>query len=140
VSKTLEYTTVVTPPPKIRTSISFTTPPPASAIAGQSIAVDGKLVDEWGNGLAGKYVSLYIDGYSYSMKSTASTGYWSFSFYLSEGTHTIYAQFKGDAQYEGCSDNPTSSPMGLGPPVLIGVAALAIAGIAIGLRRLKGKR
>jgi len=135
-AKTTTYTTVVG---KIGTSMQVVYAPPSSVNPGEIIPFGGKLVDQWGAGLGGKTINLVVDGVTVMPTSTNIDGTWSFYSFMiwTPGSHTIYAEFPGDAVYAGCPNDPAITGLGPPPPVLIGVgvAALAIAGIAIRLRR-----
>lgn len=89
-------------------------------------------------GIGGKNINLVIDGVVASSTTTDSYGYWSFvDFYLLPGTHTLYAEFPGDATYEGCSPEPRLSNPSLAPLALLGVT---IGGLLLLKRRRRDKR
>ncbi|MBA7658123.1 hypothetical protein ES703_66071 [subsurface metagenome] len=101
-SRTDTYTVVVG---KIPTSLVATTPPPSSAVPGESISFIVQLKDTFGDPLAGKTVTMYVNGESASVAS-GSDGMARFGVtFLAPGTFTIYAEFAGDVTYEGCDAN-----------------------------------
>lgn len=104
-SQTDTYTVVVGKTP---TTLVATTPPPPSAVPGESISFIAQL-KALGTPLAGKTVTMYVDGDTVGVV-TASDGTANFGItFIGPGTFTIYAEFAGDADYEGCDadvENP----------------------------------
>lgn len=85
------------------TSIRVDYPPPPTADVGDRLPFDGGLQDQFNAGVPGRTVWLVIDGVPSVQQVTGSAGQFTFRFVLSEGVHTTYVLFEGDATYEGCS-------------------------------------
>lgn len=96
----------VTPAPsgKTGTRMVVTVPPPRSVAQGQSFTFSGYLEDANGKRLANKRVRLMMDGSEFGAMNTRSDGTWDFGITIGgpAGTHTLYAEFQGDSEYEGC--------------------------------------
>lgn len=98
-SRTPDYAVVVG---KIPTSLVATTPPPPSAVPGEHIDFHVQLKDTFGDPLAGKTITMHVNGESVSI-ATGSDGMARFGVtFLAPGTFTMYAEFAGDVTYEGC--------------------------------------
>ena len=93
----------VTPAPsgKTGTRMVVTVPPPRSVAQGQSFTFSGYLEDANGKRLPGKPVFLVVDGSDVASTSTDAAGGWSFTVSPSRSS-SVYAEFRGDAEYEGC--------------------------------------
>jgi hypothetical protein len=138
-SNTPTYTVVFQ---KTATTMNVTTPPPATVAPGGTILFAGNL--KAGTiGLTGEPINLMVDGAKVGSTTTGTGGAWTFSFTLVTGSHTVYAEYPGSATYAGCDIGEELDPTfaaNFGTPstpvlICVGVAALAIAGIAIRLRR-----
>lgn len=86
---------------------------PLSGTAPLRFTLHFTLNEVGGPGLNDKDCHLYIDGeFGYTVKSHGIFGWYGeigwvngcvdFDVMLDSGTHTIYAEFPGDAEYEGC--------------------------------------
>jgi len=83
------------------TQMVVTTPPPANVNAYTLFTFAGYLRDASGNRLAGKTVTLFEGTAEVGSVNTTSAGEWSWSLSRAPGTYTFYAQFLGDANYNG---------------------------------------
>jgi len=107
---TAEYDASMTPTypldePKIGTEMIVFTAPPATAAVGVPFTFDGSL---WAPGpqiqIEGATVNLYVDAAVVDSTTTITGGEWQFGVLLATGgTHAIYAEFPGDATYQGCA-------------------------------------
>jgi hypothetical protein len=102
-SKTDTYTVSVEVK-KVATRMVVTQAPPPSVTAGASFVFAGYLEDANGKRLANKRVRLMMDGSEFGAMNTRSDGTWDFGITIGgpAGTHTLYAEFQGDSEYEGC--------------------------------------
>ena len=93
---------------KIGTILVIDAPEPTSGDVPFDVDISGMLTDVDGNGLGGKVIHVYMDGVQVGTPLTSSPpiGTWGIWWHIQTitepGTHMIYGEFEGDAEWEGC--------------------------------------
>lgn len=108
--------TVTVTATKKATKMVMNEPNPASGQVPLTETISGQLTDSGGGGIGGKTVDIWMskDGAAYvkidstQTNSNPATGWigiwWSTFIITAAGTYNIYAEFEGDAEWEGCEE------------------------------------
>lgn len=110
-SDTVIVTAEAPPPPKPKTSLRIDVSP-KSGVVPFGIRVSGSLIEATYPYYPLPYMSInvYMDDERIGMPSTMDDGTWYLDYTISEvGTHEIWAEFEGTAEYEGCEEEAEMS-------------------------------
>lgn len=97
---------------KKTTAMVMDNPQPASGQVPFTTKIGGQLTDSGGGGIGGKTVDIYVNAVKFASVATNSNplagwiGIWWVNVLISAvGTYNIYAEFVGDAEWEGCEES-----------------------------------